>query len=239
MFPEAALAGRDPLTERRRRTLKAAVAAGGGALVLLLSIGWLVGYLHNVHLINLLGERAARLQHDLATGPQGDVSDSDVTAVLPILDEARGLPFATTAARGLADPGLSFGLNRTRALRPQVDGAYRNLLNHLMLPRLILSVEDRLRALVQSSQPGAEGATDNRSEIYGLLRIYLMLGRSARRAPGAWPDRELVRQCLVRSLPWPGGRRPPRRPFRPSGDAALRSACPAGAGRPAHRLRPR
>ena len=177
MFPEAALAGRDPLTERRRRALKLAVAAGGAALVLLLCIGWLAGYLKNSHLIHLLADRSAKLQHDVSTGPQGEISDSDVTTVLPILDEARGLPFATTAPKDLAEPGLSFGLNRTRALRPQVDGAYRNLLNRLMLPRLVLGVEDRLRALVQ--QP--EGGGDVRSEVYGLLRIYLMLGRS----PGA------------------------------------------------------
>ena len=188
MFPEAALAGRDPLTERRRRALKLGVLAGGAALTLLLSIAWLVGYLGQSRLIHLLADRSAKLQHDVGTEPQGEISDSDVTAILPVLDEARSLPFASTAPRDVAQPGFAFGLGRTRALRPQVDGAYRNLLNRQMLPRLILAVEDRLRALVQAAPEGGEGqggegqgGGDTRSEVYGLLRIYLMLGRS----PGA------------------------------------------------------
>ncbi len=180
MFPEAALAGRDPLTERRRRAIKLGVVAGGAALVALLSLGWLFGYHSDIRLIHLLGERATKLQHDVAAGPQGEVSDSDVTAILPVLDEARSLPFSSTAPKGLASPGFAFGLNRTHALRPQVEGAYRNLLNRQMLPRLILTVEDRLRALTQQPE-GAQPGADNRSEVYGLLRIYLMLGR----APGA------------------------------------------------------
>ena len=179
MFPEAALAGRDPLTEQRRQRLKLMIAGAGAALLVLLSIGWLVGYLSNAKLIRELGEHASKLEQDAHALPQGEISDSDLTAILPVLDEARGLPFASTAPKPLRAPGFSFGLGQTGALRPQVEGAYRNLLNRMMLPRLILGVEDRLRALVQA--PQASGASDTRSEVYGLLRIYLMLGR----APGA------------------------------------------------------
>ena len=175
MFPEAALAGRDPLTERRRQRLRLAILAGGAALTLLLSLGWLVGYLGNARLIHLLGERSAKLQQDVRALPGGDVSDSDIAGVLPVLDEARALPFGSAAPKGVSSPGFSFGVGRTRAIRPQVDGAYRNLLNRLMLPRLILGVEDRLRTLLKT--PDAPGV-DTRSEVYGLLRIYLMLGRS-------------------------------------------------------------
>ena len=182
MFPEAALAGRDPLTEARRRRLRIAILAGGAAITLLLSLGWLVGYLGNARLIHMLGERSAKLQQDVRALPGGDVSDSDVTGMLPVLDEARALPFGSDAPKAVRSPGFSFGVGRTGAIRPQVDGAYRNLLNRLMLPRLILGVEDRLRTLVKASDtaatPGA-GGPDSRSEVYGLLRIYLMLGRSA------------------------------------------------------------
>ncbi len=176
MFPEAALAGRDPLTERRRRTLRLAILSGGAALTLLLSLGWLAGYLADERLIHLLAERSAKLQADVRALPGGDVSDSDLLGVLPVLDEARALPFGSDAPKAVRSPGFAFGVGRTRAIRPQVDGAYRNLLNRLMLPRLILGVEDRLRTLLKAPEtPGV----DTRTEVYGLLRVYLMLGRSA------------------------------------------------------------
>ena len=177
IFAEAALAGRDPLTERRRERLKMGIVAGGATLVLLLSIGWIYGYIANARLIHGLAVRSAKLAEDARGLPQGNVTDSDVTSVLTVLDEARGLPFASTAPKALRSAGFSFGLGQDHVLRPQVDGAYLNLLNHLMLPRLILGVEDRLRALVSAPAGGA----DTRTEVYGLLRIYLMLGR----APGA------------------------------------------------------
>ncbi len=176
MFPEAALAGRDPLTERRRRTLRLAILGAGAALTVLLSLGWLVGYLGDMRLIHLLAERSAKLNEDVRGLPGGDVSDSDLAGVLPVLDEARALPFGSAAPKGVSSPGFSFGVGRKGAIRPQVDGAYRNLLNRLMLPRLILGVEDRLRTLLKT--PDAPGV-DTRTEAYGLLRIYLMLGRNA------------------------------------------------------------
>ena len=119
IFPEAALAGRDPLTERRRERRKTAILAGGAIAVLLLSVGWLFGYLSNAHLIHLLGDRSAKLGQDARSLPDGEVSDSDVTALLPVLDEARNLPFASTAApKPLRSPGFrSVSANRRRCGR--------------------------------------------------------------------------------------------------------------------------
>ncbi|MBE7217958.1 MAG: type VI secretion system membrane subunit TssM [Caulobacteraceae bacterium] len=205
IFPEAALAGRDPLTETRRRNLRLALIVGGAALTLLLCLGWLGGYLGNERLIHLLAERSARLEQDVRTLPGGDVSDSDLSGVLPVLDEARALPFNADAPKAVRSPGFSFGVGRTGALRPQVEGAYRNLLNRLMLPRLILGVEERLRALVKASPgegaaeeasgaPGA-AAADNRSQIYSLLRIYLMLGR----AEGAPLEKQQIQAWFAES----------------------------------------
>ena len=191
MFPEAALAGRDPLTEQRRQRLKLAIAGAGAVLLALLCIGWLFGYLSNANLIHRLGEQSAKLSQDARGLVGGEISDSDVTTVLPVLDEARALPFASTASRDVRGSGFAFGLGQAHSLRPEVDGAYRNLLNHLMLPRLILGVEDRLRAQVSAPPGGA----DTRTEIYGLLRIYLMLGRS----PGAPLERGQIEAWFANS----------------------------------------
>ena len=206
IFAEAALAGRDPLTERRRERLKMGIVAGGATLVLLLSIGWIYGYIANARLIHGLAVRSAKLAEDARGLPQGNVTDSDVTSVLTVLDEARGLPFASTAPKASRSPGSPLAWGQDHVLRPQVDARTLNLLNHLMLPRLILGVEDRLRALVSAPAGGA----DTRTEVYGLLRIYLMLaarparrwsgGRSGPGSPTAGPNASLERKT-TRSAP--------------------------------------
>ena len=178
VFAEAAIAGRDPKTERRRRLIRIGVIAACATALVALTLGWAYGWVVNARLIHTLGQRAAKLQSDVQALPQGDVSDSDLGSLLPVLDEARALPFASTAAKNERSAGFSFGVGRAGALRPQVDGAYKNLLNRLMLPRLVLTLEDRLRALTTGSESQAKDAT---SRAYNLLRVYLMLGR----APGA------------------------------------------------------
>ena len=198
MFPEAALAGRDPLTEARRRRLRLVILAAGAAVVVLLTLAWGVGYVANARLIHMLAERSTKLQSDVRALPGGDVSDSDLSGVLPVLDEARTLPFSSTAPKALRGPGFSFGVGQAGARRPQVDAAYRGLLDRLMLPRLILGVEDRMRTLVAAP----ESAGDQRAEIYALLRVYLMLGR----AQGAPMQRDQIEGWFAErwSEQWPG-----------------------------------
>jgi type VI secretion system protein ImpL len=176
VFKEGALAGQDPAGERKRRLQRLAVVGAGAAVVALFCVGWVYGYVRNASLVNQLQTRTAALQKSVAALPSGDLSDSDLMQVLPVLDQARNLPFASTAPKNIRSAGFSFGVGRTRALRPQVDGAYRNLLNRQLLPRLVLTLEDRLRSAVSDT-----GASDSRPAVYNLLRIYLMLGR----APGA------------------------------------------------------
>ena len=182
VFPEAALAGRDPAAERRARLVKLGsigAAAGVAALVTLL---WLVSYARNATLIAKLDGQAQQLRRSVAALPQGPVSDSDVTQVVDALGEARALAFASTASVADRSPGFSWGLGQTGTLRPEVEGAYRNLLNRQLLPRLLLGMEDQL---TEASGAPTEGQ-DRRSEIYSTLRLYLMLGR----ASGAPLDRQ-------------------------------------------------
>ena len=174
VFKEGALAGRDPAGEKRRRMMRLGAIAAGAAAVALLTVAWTFSYLRNAHLIHQLADRVQLVQRDLGQLPAGPVSDSDVTQVLPVLGDARALPFASTAPKGLRSTGFSFGLGRKGALRPQIDGFYHNLLNRLLLPRLILGTEDQLRG-----QAGVtDAASDNRALIYNQLRTYLMMGRA-------------------------------------------------------------
>ena len=180
IFPEAALAGRDPAAERRRLRLRTGALVGGGVLVALLTLGWLSGYLRNAHLVDRLTREGTELRQELSALPKGAVGDADLDAVLPALERARALPYASTAPKDLRSAGFGFGVGAAAHFRPQVDATYRNLLNRQFLPRLLLGLEDQLRAGVSAPQPAA-GAPDDRPVVYNLLRTYLMLGRG----PGA------------------------------------------------------
>lgn len=179
IFGEAALADRDPKSEIRRRRLRVGAIAAGVAALGLASGLWVASYVRNITLLHKLETQAVELQKSVAQLPSGDVSDSDLDQILPVLDQARTLPFASTAPANLRAPGWTFGMSRRQAVRTQVDAAYINLLNQQMLPRLVLGLEDRLRSALQEGQ--RTGGQDSRPEVYSLLRVYLMLGR----APGA------------------------------------------------------
>ena len=185
VFPEAALAGRDPREERRARLVRLGTIGGAAAVTLLLLGLWTYSYVRNAALTERLGDRSTALAKQIAALPPGPVSDSDVMQVLEALEAARALPFASTAALDDRSPGFSWGIGQSGRFRVQVDGAYRNLLNRQFLPRLLLGLEDRLSAL--AAEPPAEGR-DNRAAIYAALRLYLMLGR----APGAPLDRATI-----------------------------------------------
>lgn len=185
VFPEASLAGRDPKAERRERVVRMTAIGGTAAIALVIALLWTVSYFRNAALIDRLATRSAQLQKDVAALPPDPISDSDVMQLLPALEEARALPFASTAAPDDRTAGFSWGIGRANAMRGQSDGAYRNLLDRQFLPRLLLSLEDRLTGL-----GGAQGddKTDPRPEIYRTLRLYLMLGR----APGAPLDKAAI-----------------------------------------------
>lgn len=216
IFPEAALAGRDPRAERRRRLVATAVVGAGAAAAVLLSAAWLVSYARTASLLHKLHDRSETLARDTTALPGGQVSDSDLLAVLPVLEEGRALPFASTAAPAERGAGFGFGVGRDHALRAQVDAAYRNLLNRQLLPRLVLQLEDQLRTLTAAVPAADDKGPDPRPAIYTTLRTYLMLGRApaaplekgaisasfaddwADRFPGQ--DQEPARQALGRHL---------------------------------------
>ena len=220
VFPEAALAGRDIKAERRRRLVRLGligVAATAGIAVTAL---WTLSYLRNAALIERLEARAGTLQADADKLGKAAIADDDVTRPLPVLEEARALPFASTAAVADRSPGFSWGVGREKSLRAQVDGTYANLLNRQFLPRLLLVLEGEVARLNAAPDAGAVGKTgrapDPRPDIYNLLRVYLMLGRSAgapldRAAIEAWfadhwadqfpsDEQAPVRQALQRHL---------------------------------------
>ena len=192
VFPEAAIAGRDLKAERRRRAIRLTILAVASTAGVALAILWSLAYLRNSAMIAKLEQRAGVLQQGSDALGRGAIADDDITRPLPVLDQARTLPFASTAAVDDRSPGFGWGIGREKALRVQVDGTYSNLLNRQMLPRLLLKLEDSITKLdavgdAPAARPG-QHVQDSRPEIYNLLRIYLMLGR----APGAPLDRAAI-----------------------------------------------
>lgn len=192
VFPEAAIAGRDIKAERRRALVRWALVGTASAAAVAVATLWTLAYIRNASLIERLEVRAGALQHDADALGNAPIADDDVTRPLAVLEQARALPFASTASPADSSPGFSWGVGREKSLRAQVDGAYRNLLNRQFLPRLLLVLEGAVGRLNSAPDAGTQGKTgrapDPRPDIYNLLRVYLMLGRAA----GAPLDRAAI-----------------------------------------------
>ncbi len=196
VFPEAAIAGRDVKAERRRRSIRLAVLGTAATAAVALTALWTLAYLRNTALITRLEQRAETLRRDADSLGRGPVDDDDPQKPLAVLNQARALPFASTAAPDDRSPGFGWGIGRETALRTEVDGTYVNLLNRQFLPRLLLTLEAQLTKLDAAADPPAGSgsrAADTRPAIYNLLRVYLMLGR----APGAPLERSAIDSYFV------------------------------------------
>jgi type VI secretion system protein ImpL len=92
--------------------------------------------------------------------PLDRVTDGDLAAIVPVLDQARDLPFRTHS-------GSSFdlGLFQQGKLGSASQSVYRNALSSILLPRLIVRLEGQMR-----------GALNRPDFLYQATRVYLMLG---------------------------------------------------------------
>ena len=201
IFGEAMLVSRRPGALRRRRVVR---GLGYAAAVLLLLGG--AGVLWRARAgqqaeIDAVAAAAASYAAKAQAAPLDPVADSDLAAVLPLLNEARALPFghdhggqdhASEAGRpwwdlshvDLSAIGLSsVGLAQAATFSVASETTYRHALERIMLPRLLLGVERQMRDGL--SRPDF---------LYEATRVYLMLG-------GQGPlDRSLVRAWL--GLEW-------------------------------------
>jgi len=99
VLKEGALAERNPKSELRRLWGRNGAIIGAAVALTLLSLAWLVNFLHTGVLISHLSKQSAELQKTVAGLPGGDISDGDLPQVLSALDQARVLPFSVTAPK--------------------------------------------------------------------------------------------------------------------------------------------
>ncbi|MCW1917925.1 type VI secretion system membrane subunit TssM [Rhodobacter sp. KR11] len=173
LFPEAGLVSSDDKVERRYRAMK----WGGVMATLLVSLAmgglWARSYFGNVDLLASVEKSVADYQVALAQVPGNPIADIDPSITLPALNILRAMPVnpipptVDPAAASPYDPEsrLEWGLYQGAGLANETGISYRDSLNTIFLPRLLL----RLETLMQSSINAPE-------TLYDTLKVYLMLG---------------------------------------------------------------
>ncbi|HMO71706.1 MAG TPA: type VI secretion system membrane subunit TssM [Paracoccaceae bacterium] len=166
IFREAGLVSADDKVERRYRwTRRAAIAA---TLMAAIGMGavWVRSFLGNQAMIAQAGEGIAAYQAAAAVIPGSPVGDSDIVSTLPALAALRALP-ANPLAGPVPPPGdMGWGLYQGRVIGSNSAQSYRAGLNQHLLPRLLLRLENQMRASM--NQPEV---------LYEVLKVYLMLGQ--------------------------------------------------------------
>ncbi len=188
IFGEAMLVSRDPAQIRRNL----AVRAGAAAIALLVALGGAAALIQT-HAANqtALGDSqaalAAYVKAAQAVTLDPVTTDPQLPAVVPLIDQARALPFGVDAP---PPPTQWFpGLSQAGKLGAGAREVYRHALQHMLLPRLLVRLEGQMRTHFE--QPAF---------LYEATRVYLMLG-------SAGPlDRDLVKEwmSLDWQLQWPG-----------------------------------
>jgi len=183
--PEAGLVAATPRLKRRRMVAAAAGLAGVGVLALFLFGSWVAGYLANSAFQKQLDLAGQAWVKGLQRAPVDlrRVDKADFAAVYDHLNALRGLPGGPMDKVGLQQFLGGMGLSQKGRLAQGAERAYREGLQRMLLPRLILRVEDRLRA-----------STADPLTSYDALKVYLMLGGRrpiARDAVRTWIEADL------------------------------------------------
>ncbi len=181
IFGEATLVARDPAAIRRN----VLVRAGAAALALIVALGGAAALVQTRQANQLaLAQSDAALAAYIKTAQSlalDPVTDAQLPRIVPLLDEARALPFGVDAE----PPATQWfpGLSQTDKLGAGAREVYRHALQHVLLPRLVVRLEAQMRSHFE--QP---------AYLYEATRVYLMLG-------SAGPlDRSLVKEWM--SLDW-------------------------------------
>ena len=205
MFPEAGLVSADPRVRARRRTL----LVGGLAMMALITAGmlalWLLAYQRN----GVAQERLAASVTPFAEAraksgvdpTRVTVSQKGFEEVAGLLDQLRALPggYDEAKGQGVEAPLGDLGLSQAKSLNAASLSAYRQGLQRMLLPRLILRAEDAVVA----------AQDDDWRDLYEALRVYLQIGATADGVTASgMRDAAGVRTWYVRtwsSADFPGG----------------------------------
>jgi type VI secretion system protein ImpL len=198
-FVEADLVASDPKAARRRRRIRLAGYAAAAVVLLGVSGAWAWSYMGNRALIDRVEADAKAYADAVDALGGGAVRSADLAPVVPVLDRLAAIETGYDRREEEVPTALGFGLYQGDKLEAQTVPAYRRALGEILLPRLLIQLEERLRAMLAA---GGAGDADAR---FQALKVYLMLGgQGPMDAPlvydwmarawateyGAWPETE-------------------------------------------------
>ena len=193
IFGEANLVTTDLKMRRRKRVMAGLLYGVPTLAALALLFGWTSAWFANNETIQAVNTRIAAYNRDAAVLPAVDVASDDVMRTIEPLDQ---LAAALTRDIPGTDRWYHFGVDQEEKLASGVRASYERALNGLLLPRLLVLVQDAI------DQDGIAAG-----DLYRRLKLYLMLG-------GAGPlDRDFVRTTVAAELERvvPGTARAPQR----------------------------
>jgi type VI secretion system protein ImpL len=161
IFEEAALVTRDRRLSQHRMIIRRASIAATAALVAVVLASWTATYFHNLGAIAQAEERINAYERSLRGVPVEDVADADFLRILPALENLKNV---TSSFSEGPDWQVGFGLDQESKIESRQRNAYRHALNSLLLPRLLVQLQNDLD---EASDP---------DKIFDALKFYGMLG---------------------------------------------------------------
>ena len=168
IFPEQGWVSHDQKAVRRAFALRSA-AVSAIVLVTLGGIG-AIGYSYwkNLQLVRTAEAHVAAYSRNAQAELSREViDDTDLRPIVPLLNEIASIP------AGYGDsqtPSFweGLGLGQRDRLNRVATNAYADALEHMLRPRLILDLEQRMPQIIASGEM---------TQIYRALKVYLLLGR--------------------------------------------------------------
>ncbi|MEM7742239.1 MAG: type VI secretion system membrane subunit TssM [Pseudomonadota bacterium] len=162
---EAGLVSADDAVERRYRwTARGAAIAASLAVITAVSL-WSYSYRGNVGLISEAQAAVTEFQSLSADISRNAISDPDLAPIVAALNTLRDLPGNPSVESSDPPMRLTFGLYQGDAVGTESAQSYRGALNTILLPRLLLRLEQQMQANI-----------NNPDLLFEALKIYLMLG---------------------------------------------------------------
>lgn len=185
IFPEQGWVSHDRKAVRRAAALRTLAIGAIATVALGTSAALGVSYWKNRNLVRTAATDTATYAREGIDEIRRDlITDPALTGVLPLLDRLRTMPagYGDSAERSVWE---RWGLGQRERLTTATTQAYSDALERMLRPRMILDLERRMPAIIQSGDT---------TEIYRALKVYLLLG-----GVGTNPDDGAIRSWFTQS----------------------------------------
>lgn len=157
---ESALITRDKYLSKRQFVIRHCTTAITGLILIIVFTGWVYTFVQSRHAITNAQIRINAYEHLARDIPHRNVNDTDFLRILPALDSLNNISSSYWSSFRIT----GFGISSEKRITESQNIAYINALNKLLLPRLLVQLQNTLD---KSSNP---------NQIFNLLKFYGMLG---------------------------------------------------------------